>query len=136
MRGRKRALVFLMGVAMLLAGCVPLYEMTIQGAWEVDEYYKNGVEETQSFYLIFGDYVITFHPDGYFTETYMLSNILPITNSGTWAFINNARQLSLVDASPTRTFDVKTLTNGEMRLYRSLAEGGSEEFLLEPKAEG
>lgn len=136
MIGNKRGMAFLIAIALLLASCLPLYEMLIQSAWEVDEYYKNGEEATQSFYLVFGDYVITFHPDGYFTETYLLSNILPITNSGTWEFSTNGRQLSLADQSSTRTFDVKSLTQTEMRLYRVLGEGGYEELVLEPKMEG
>lgn len=136
MVSKKLTMVFLMGAALLLVSCLPLYEMWIQGAWEIDEYYKNGVEKTPSFYLVFGDYVITFHPDGYFTETYLLSNILPITNSGTWEFSTNGRQLSLADQSSTRTFDVKSLTQTEMRLYRVLGEGGYEELVLEPKMEG
>ena len=135
MINKKLSMVFLMGTLVLLTSCMPLYEMWIKGAWEVDEYYKNGVEETQSFYLIFGDYVITFHPDGYFTETYTWSNILPVTNSGTWNFINNAQQLSLVDQGSTRIFDVKSLTKAEMRLYRELDEGEYEELVLEPKGE-
>jgi len=133
MKHKKLSLVLLIGALVLVASCVPLYEMLIQGEWEVDEYYKNGEEETQSFYLIFGDYVIKFHPDGYFTETYMLSQIVPITNSGTWSFINNVQQLSLVDESSTRIYDVKSLTKVEMRLYRALDEGEYEELVLDPK---
>lgn len=135
MKHKKLSLVLLIGALVLVASCVPLYETLIQGEWEVDEYYKNGEEETQAFYLIFGDYVINFHPDGYFTETYMLSQIVPITNSGTWGFINNVQQLSLVDESSTRIYDVKSLTKAEMRLYRALDEGEYEELVLDPKEE-
>ena len=135
MKHKKLSLVLLIGALVLVASCVPLYETLIQGEWEVDEYYKNGEEETQAFYLIFGDYVINFHPDGYFTETYMLSQIVPITNSGTWGFINNVQQLSLVDESSTRIYDVKSLTKAEMRLYRALDEGEYEELVFDPKEE-
>lgn len=135
MKHKKLSLVLLIGALVLVASCVPLYETLIQGEWEVDEYYKNGEEETQAFYLIFGDYVINFHPDGYFTETYMLSQIVPITNSGTWGFINNVQQLSLVDESSTRIYDVKSLTKAELRLYRALDEGEYEELVLDPKEE-
>lgn len=132
---RKRALIALVGIGLLLGSCVPLFNLWIQGTWEVDEYYRNGEEQTASFYLLFGNYVITMHPDGAFTETYMLSNILPVTNTGTWEFIGNGRQLSLVDQSATRIFDVKSLTKAEIRLYRTLGEGEYEELVLEPKAQ-
>jgi hypothetical protein len=135
MKHKNRALVLLIGALVLVAGCVPLYTMLIQGEWEVDEYYKNGEDETQAFYLVFGDYVINFHPDGYFTETYMLSQIVPITNSGTWSLINNAQQLSLADESSTRIYDIRSLTKQEMRLYRNLDGEEYEELILDPKGE-
>jgi len=133
MKHKKISLVLLIGALVLFAGCMPLYTMLIQGEWEVDEYYKNGEDETQAFYLVFGDYVINFHPDGYFTETYKLSQIVPITNSGTWNLINSAQQLSLVDEVSTRIYDIKSLTKEEMRLYRELGEGEHEELILDPK---
>lgn len=133
MRCKKISLMFLIGAITLVAACVPLYMMLIQGKWEVDEYYKNGADETQTFYFLFADYVINFHPDGYFTETYKLSQIVPITNSGTWSFINNLQQLRLVDDASTRIYDIKRLSQEEMRLYRELDEGEYEELVLEPK---
>jgi hypothetical protein len=135
MKHKKLSLVLLIGALVLVAGCVPLCEMLIQGEWEVDEYYKNGDDATQEFYFTFADYVITFHPDNYFTETYKGLNVIPVTNSGTWSFINNAQQLSLVDDNSTRIFDVKSLTKEEMRLYRDLGEGEYEELVLDPKEE-
>lgn len=135
MKHKKLSLVLLIGALVLVASCVPLYTVLIQGEWEVDEYYKNGEDETQGFYFIFADYVINFHPDGYFTETYMLSQIVSITNSGTWSFINNAQQLRLADEGSTRIYDIKSLTKQEMRLYRALDEGEYEELVLEPKGE-
>ena len=118
-----------------MTGCPTVYKITLQGSWEVDEYYKNGVEDTQSFNLAFGDYVIKFHPDGDFTETYKALNLLPISNPGTWDIINNGTQLQLVDENATRTFDILSITNDELRLYRELGEGGNEELVLEPKEE-
>ena len=135
MKSKKLSRVLLMVALALVVGCVPLYTMLIQGKWEVDEYYKNGKNETTGFYFLFADYVVNFHSDGYFTETYKLSQILPITNSGTWSFINNAQQLRLVDDSSTRTYDVKRLTKEEMRLYRDLGAGEYEELILDPKKE-
>lgn len=135
MKKQKLSVVFLIGALVLVVSCVSLYTMLLQGAWEVDEYYKNGEDTTQEFYFTFADYVITFHPDGYFTETYKGFNVIPITNSGTWSFINNVQQLSLVDEGSTRIYDVKSLTKQEMRLYRALDEGEYEELVLEPKEE-
>ena len=133
----KKLLFFLLGISLTIAvtGCPTVYKITLQGSWEVDEYYKNGVEDTQSFNLAFGDYVIKFHPDGDFTETYKALNLLPINNPGTWDIINNGTQLQLVDENATRTFDILSITNDELRLYRELGEGGNEELVLEPKEE-
>jgi hypothetical protein len=133
----KKLLFTLLGIALTLTlvGCPTLYKITLQGSWEVDEYYKNGAEDTQSFNLLFGDYVIKFHPDGDFTETYNAVNLLPVTNPGTWDIINNGKQLQLVDENATRTFDILSVTNDELRLYRELGEGGNEELVLEPKEE-
>jgi hypothetical protein len=107
----------------------------IQGRWEVDEYYRNGAEDTQSFYLLFGDYAITFHPDGDFTETYKLGNIVPVTNPGTWELINNGDQVRLVDQASPRTYNIVSLTQDELHLQRDIGDGTNEELVLEPKAE-
>ena len=133
----KKLLVLLLGITLTIAviGCPTVYKITLQGSWEVDEYYKNGEENTQAFSLAFGDYVIKFHPDGDFTETYKAMNLLPVTNPGSWEIINNGGQLRLVDESSTRTFDILRVTNDELRLYRELGEGGNEELVLEPKEE-
>ena len=139
MVGKKNLLLMLIGITVLITvtSCQMTYEISMQGSWEVDEYYRNGAEDTQSFHLLFGDYVIKFHPDGDFTETYKAANLLPITNPGTWKVINNGGQLklSLVDENATRTFDIMSVTNDELQLYRTLGDGGDEEFLLEPKEE-
>ena len=133
----KKLLFALLGITLAIAvtGCPTVYKITLQGSWEIDEYYKNGVEETQSFNLLFGNYVIKFHPDGDFTETYNAMNLLPVTNPGTWDIINNGMQLQLVDENARRIFDILSVTNDELRLYRELGEGGNEELVLEPKEE-
>jgi hypothetical protein len=133
----KKLLFVLLGIIVTIAvtGCPIIYQITLQGSWEVDEYYKNGEENTQAFNLAFGDYVIKFHPDGDFTETYKAMNLFPVTNPGTWEIINNGRQLRLVDDSSTRTFDIFSVTIDELRLYRELGEGGNEELVMEPKVE-
>jgi hypothetical protein len=136
MRKKKQATILVVGMLMLLISCQQLlYEPLIEGTWEVDEHYSNGVEDTPSFYLIFGDYVITFHPDGDFTETYKLGNIVPVTNPGTWAIITNGDQLQLVDQASTRTFNIVSLTKDELHLQRDIGDGTNEELVLEPKAE-
>ena len=133
----KKLLFVLLGItlAITVTSCAGIYKITLQGSWEVDEYYKNGEENTQAFNLAFGDYVIKFHPDGDFTETYKDMNVLPVNNPGTWEIINNGTQLQLVDEITTRTFDILSMTNDELRIYRELGEGGNEEFLMEPKEE-
>lgn len=136
MINKKAVTVAILGMFILLAGCKQvIYEKLLQGTWEVDEYYRNGVEDTPSFYLLFGDYAITFHPDGYFTETYKLTNIVPITNSGTWAVISGGDQLQLVDQTATRTYSIASLTGDELHLYRDRGDGSNEELVLEPKEE-
>ena len=132
----KKATILVVGILLLLTSCKQLvYETLIQGRWEVDEHYSNGVEDTPSFYLLFGDYAITFHPDGDFTETYRLGNIVPVTNPGTWEVSTNGAQLQLVDQASTRIFDIVSLTKDELRLRRDLGDGSNEEFVMEPKAE-
>jgi hypothetical protein len=136
MLNQKKATILVVGMLVLLTSCKQLlYETQIQGTWEVDEHYSNGVEDTPSFYLLFGDYAITFHPDGDFTETYKLGNIVPVTNPGTWAIITNGDQLQLVDQASTRTFNIMSLTKDELRLQRDIGDGTNEGFVLEPKAE-
>ena len=118
---------------LLLSGCIALYGKLIEGNWQVDTYYKNGEEQNEQFFLAFGDYEITFHSDGEFTETYLALNIVPITNAGTWEIKYNAQkwQLTLVDESQTRIYDIEKLTNKELRLTRELGEGENEEFIME-----
>lgn len=136
MLNKKKATILVVGMLVLLTSCKQIvYETLIQATWEVDEYYRNGVEETTSYYLLFGDYAITLHPDGAFTETYTLGNIVPVTNAGTWELINNGDQLQLVDQAPGRTYTIVSLTQNELRLYRDVGDGNNEELVLEPKAE-
>ena len=136
MLNKKKATILVVGILVLLTSCKQLvYEPVIERTWEVDEHYTNGVEDTPAFYLLFGDYAITFHPDGDFTETYRLGNIVPVTNPGTWELITNGTQLQLVDQAATRTFDIMSLTIDELRLRRDVGDGSNEEFVLEPKAE-
>ena len=136
MLNKKKAIILVIGMLVLLTSCTQiLYETLIQGRWEVDEYYRNGAEDTQSFYLLFGDYAITFHPDGDFTETYKLGNIVPVTNPGTWELINNGDQVKLVDQASPRTYNIVSLTQDELRLQRDIGDGNNEELVLEPKAE-
>ena len=132
----KKATILVVGILVLLTSCKQLvYQTLIQGRWEVDEHYSNGVEDTPSFYLLFGDYAITFHPDGDFTETYRLGNIVPVTNPGTWEISTDGAQLQLVDQASTRMFDIVSLKKDELHLRRDVGDGSSEEFVLEPKAE-
>ena len=135
----KKLFLMLIGIAVVITvtSCQMAYEISLQGSWEVDEYYRNGAEDTQSFHLLFGDYVIKFHSDGDFTETYKAANLLPITNPGTWEIISNGGQLqlSLVDENASRTYDIVSVTNDELQLYRTLGDGGYEELVLEPKEE-
>jgi hypothetical protein len=136
MLNKKKAIILAIGMLVLVSSCTQLlYETLIQGRWEVDEYYRNGAEDTQSFYLLFGDYAITFHPDGDFTETYKLGNIVPVTNPGTWELINNGDQVRLVDQASPRTYNIVSLTQDELRLQRDTGDGTNEELVLEPKAE-
>ena len=136
MLNKKKAIILAIGMLVLVTSCTQiLYETLIQGRWEVDEYYRNGAEDTQSFYLLFGDYAITFHPDGDFTETYKLGNIVPVTNPGTWELINNGDQVRLVDQASPRTYNIVSLTQDELRLQRDIGDGNNEELVLEPKAE-
>jgi hypothetical protein len=136
MLNKKKAIILAIGMLVLVTSCTQiLYETLIQGRWEVDEYYRNGAEDTQSFYLLFGDYAITFHPDGDFTETYKLGNIVPVTNPGTWELINNGDQVRLVDQASPRTYNIVSLTQDELRLQRDTGDGTNEELVLEPKAE-
>ena len=136
MLNKKKAIILVIGMLVLVTSCTQiLYETLIQGRWEVDEYYRNGAEDTQSFYLLFGDYAITFHPDGDFTETYKLGNIVPLTNPGTWELINNGDQVRLVDQASPRTYNIVSLTQDELRLQRDIGDGTNEELVLEPKAE-
>ena len=133
----KKLFLMLIGIAVVITvtSCQMAYEISLQGSWEVDEYYRNGAEDTQAFHLLFGDYVIKFHPDGDFTETYKAGNLLPLTITGKWEVINNGRQLELVDENTTRTFDIMSVTSDELQLYRTLGDGGNEELVLEPKEE-
>ena len=136
MLNKKKAIILAIGILVLVTSCTQiLYETLIQGRWEVDEYYRNGAEDTQSFYLLFGDYAITFHPDGDFTETYKLGNIVPVTNPGTWELINNGDQVRLVDQASPRTYNIVSLTQDELHLQRDIGDGTNEELVLEPKAE-
>ena len=136
MLNKKKAAILVVGMLVLLTSCTQIvYETLIQGTWEVDEYYRNGVEDTTSFYLLFGDYAITFHPDGHFTETYTLGNIVPVTNPGTWELITNGDQLRLVDQATPRTYNIVSMTKDELRLQRDIGDGSNEELVLEPKAE-
>ena len=116
-----------------MSGCIVLYGKLIEGNWQVDTYYKNGEEQNEQFFLAFGDYEITFHSDGEFTETYLALNIVPITNAGTWEIKYNEQkwQLTLVDESQTRIYDIEKLSNKELRLTRELGEGENEEFIME-----
>jgi len=118
---------------LLLSGCIVLYGKLIEGNWQVDTYYKNGEEQNEQFFLAFGDYEITFHSDGEFTETYLALNIVPITNAGTWEIKYNAQkwQLTLVDESQTRIYDIEKLTSKELQLMRDIGEGENEEFIME-----
>jgi hypothetical protein len=118
---------------LLFSGCIVLYGKLIEGKWQVDTYYSNGEEQTEQFFIAFGDYEITFHSDGEFTETYLALNIVPITNSGTWEIKYNAQQwqLTLIDESQTRIFNIEKLTNKELQLMRDLGEGENEEFIME-----
>ena len=133
----KKLFLMLIGIAVVItvSSCQMAYEISLQGSWEVDEYYRNGSEDTQAFHLLFGDYVIKFHSDGDFTETYKAGNLLPLTITGTWEVLNNGGQLQLVDENTTRTFDITMVTADELRLYRTLGDGGNEELVMEPKEE-
>lgn len=138
MSNRVKAAILVLGVLVMLASCKQaLYQTLLPGTWEVDEYYQNGVENTPSFYLLFGDYAITFHPDGDFTETYNLGNIVPVTTSGTWEVSTDGSQLQLVelDKASTRVYTIVRLTQDELRLNRELGDGSREGLVLEPKAE-
>jgi hypothetical protein len=130
----KKRLSSLFLVALLLfSGCIALYGKLIEGKWQVDTYYRNGEEQTEQFFIGFGDYEITFHSDGEFTETYLVLNVVPITNAGTWEIKYNEQkwQLTLVDESQTRIFNIEKLTNKELQLMRDLGEGENEEFIME-----
>lgn len=129
-------LIFAVIIALFFAGCVFIYQKLIQGKWEVDTYYRNGEEQTEQFYLLFGDYTITFHPDGEFTEQYKALNAIPVTNAGTWEISYNAQQwqLKLTDNSSERVYQILKLTQSELHITRVVGEGEEEKFILEKPA--
>ena len=81
----------------------------------------------------FVDYEITIHSAGEFTETYRPFNLVLVTIAGTWELKYNEQkwQLTLVDDTQTRIFDIKKVTNKELRLARDLGEGNYEELIME-----
>jgi hypothetical protein len=125
----------LIAAALLMPiGCKKIiYEKLLEDTWRVITYYKNGDDNTSSFFILFQDYTLTFHPDGAFTETTSAIGLLPVTNTGTWELMNNATQLTLIDSRSTRTFDIIKLTKAELNISRDLSEGGDEEYVLIPK---
>ena len=44
----KKLLCALLGITLVITvtGCPTVYKITLQGSWEVDEYYKNGEENS------------------------------------------------------------------------------------------
>ncbi len=78
MLNKKKAAILVVSILLLLTCCKQLVNELIHGSWEVDEHYSNGVEDTPSFYLLFGDYAITFHPDGDFTFVDRITLVIPI----------------------------------------------------------
>jgi hypothetical protein len=128
-------------VALLLSsGCkLQQYEKSLVGTWKVDSWYKNGEDQTTEFLVAFYHYRITFHSDGYFTEEYQTSILLPITITitGTWEVTGKpgAFQLQLTDESQVRIFNIKKLTKNTVDIYRDLGGSDNEEFFLEPVPE-
>jgi hypothetical protein len=104
-----------------------------------DSWYKNGEDQTTEFLVAFYHYRITFHSDGYFTEEYQTSILLPITITitGTWEVTGKpgAFQLQLTDESQVRIFNIKKLTKNTVDIYRDLGGSDNEEFFLEPVPE-
>lgn len=119
--------------ALFFTGCVFVYQKLILGKWQVDTYYRNGEEQTEQFYFLYGDYEITFHPDGEFTEKYRVLNTIPLTNVGTWEIIYNSQQwqLKLTDDSSERVYEIIKLTPAELQIKRDLGGGENEKFILE-----
>ncbi len=124
---------FAVVVALFCTGCVLIFQKLLVGKWEVDTYYRNGEEQTEQFYLLFGDYEITFHPDGEFTEQYKALNVIPVTNAGTWniRYEGQQWQLELTDDASKRVYDIQKLTQSELHIVRVLGEGDEEKLILE-----
>ena len=136
MKSTLKTLAALLIVTALLMpiGCKKvIYEKLLEGTWRVITYYKNGVDSTSSFFILYQDYTLTFHPDGAFTETTLAVGLLPVTITGTWELINNASQLTLIDNNFTRTFDINKQTKDELNISRDLSGGGDEGYVLIPK---
>jgi hypothetical protein len=127
MKTRKLVLFCTVAALLMLPGCKPIYQKMIEGEWVVDRYYKNGDDLT----FLFQAYQITFHADGDFTETLIL------TNTGTWEIIRKPGgkigefQLQLTDNGGVRTFDIKEIKKDTVDIYQDLGGGDSEEFFLE-----
>ena len=118
---------------LVFSGCIVLYGKLIEGTWKVDAYYRDGDDQTSEFNILFADYEITIHADGKFTETFRPLNLAKVTIAGTWELKYNEQQwqLTLVDDTQTRIFDIEKVTNTELRLARDLGEGNYEELIME-----
>jgi hypothetical protein len=124
---------------MILSGCKLFYQNTILGAWKVDTYMHNNVDDTSDFLLLQDDYKITFYKENNdFVEEYNYLKLLHVTNTGVWVIENKTDgkigeyQLRLTYENEVRIFNIKKISKDTIDISRDLGEGNSEEYLLEP----
>jgi len=110
----------------IIFGCrKTFYSNRLEKAWKVDSYFKNGVDSTSNFDIVFKDYVIEFYDNYGYKETYNT-----LLNQGTWTLTNKSKTLQLTNNGVVKEYNITKIKDKSLYLVRS--ETG-EEFHFSPK---
>ncbi|MBC8046569.1 MAG: lipocalin family protein [Fimbriimonadaceae bacterium] len=82
----------------------------IAGLWQIEKKEVNGSNQTDNFKASHINYVLSFTPEGAFTETYADAFGDLQIFEGSWLFLNNVKELKLSDNTQDRIYDIIELT--------------------------
>jgi len=94
------------------------YSQNIERTWKVDNYYKNGVDSTANFNVMFKGYSIIFNNNNGFVERFIAAGNTATTVRGMWTLLNKSKTLQLADSIRTRLYSIDKLKIKSMILKK------------------
>ncbi len=120
-------IIALLVLGIAISGCKKQEnKKNIKGTWTLDQYYLDGVDQTEEFHVLFQGYQINFTDKENYIESYTGLGFLPTSTSGTYDIDKTTLNLN-DNVNGARAYNIDELTSNLLQVTK---KGTSEEYYL------